>query len=93
MEYKIKEAYFISAKTYCLILENGEVIIKAKGVLDNSLSVDDFLALYNNKSVTAIKQESKIDYGKGYVSIDDKSIKLNHDGYKKRQKVYNENNI
>lgn len=46
LEYQIKEGYFISNKTYCLVLNNGEIIIKAKGVIKNSLTLDDFKSMY-----------------------------------------------
>jgi DNA polymerase elongation subunit (family B) len=35
LEYLIKEGYFISNKTYCLVLNNDKTIIKTKGVLNN----------------------------------------------------------
>jgi len=46
LEYEIKEAYFISNKTYCLVLNNGDTVIKTKGVINNSLTLDDFKAMY-----------------------------------------------
>lgn len=47
LEYEIDEAFFISNKTYCLILKNKEVIIKTKGVLNDS--VQDFKSMYWKK--------------------------------------------
>ena len=38
----IKEAYFISNKTYCLVLNNNDIIIKTKGIKNNSLNLNDF---------------------------------------------------
>jgi DNA polymerase type B, organellar and viral len=46
LEYQIKEAYFISNKTYCLILTNDDTIIKTKGIINNSLSVEQFKEMY-----------------------------------------------
>ncbi len=46
LEYEIKEAYFISNKTYCLVLNNGDIVIKCKGVNKDSLSLEDFKAMY-----------------------------------------------
>ena len=42
LEYKISKAYFISNKIYCLILNNKETVIKAKGVDRHSLTVQAF---------------------------------------------------
>lgn len=38
LEYKVKEGIFISGKTYCLILDDGSVIKKAKGVISKFLT-------------------------------------------------------
>lgn len=46
--YLIKEAYFISNKTYCLVFSNGERITKTKGCLNLYLSLEDFKILYYN---------------------------------------------
>lgn len=46
LEYEIKEAYFISNKTYCLLLNSGETVIKTKGVINKSLTLDDFKSMY-----------------------------------------------
>lgn len=96
LEYKIKEAYFITAKTYCLVLEdeyktkqNKGVIIKSKGVFDNSLSLSKFKEMYfNKKNITAIKSDSKVNYKEGYVNIDTKEVTLRFDSYLKREKLY-----
>jgi hypothetical protein len=53
-EYDIAEAFFISNKTYCLVIKNKEtnvasaeqVIIKAKGVKSTSLTVESFRSMY-----------------------------------------------
>jgi hypothetical protein len=42
---KIKRAYFISPKLYCLVLENGEIIIKSKGVDSKHLTEQDFIEM------------------------------------------------
>jgi hypothetical protein len=42
---KIKRAYFISPKLYCIILENGDTIIKAKGVDSKHLTEQDFIEM------------------------------------------------
>lgn len=46
LEYKVKEAFFMSSKTYYLKLENGEDIKKCKGVFGEKLRRVDFEAMY-----------------------------------------------
>jgi hypothetical protein len=40
---KAKRAYFISPKTYCLVMENGDIIIKSKGINSLNLNEKDFI--------------------------------------------------
>ena len=94
LEYEIREAYFISNKTYCLILNNGETIIKTKGVINNSLTVEHFKDMYwNNKNITATKFNSITNYQKASVVIEKKNVVLNYDSYTKREKTYNNEGI
>ncbi|RKF65812.1 putative DNA polymerase [Erysiphe neolycopersici] len=95
VEYKIKEAYFISSKTYCLVLEdeyvtdeNKGVIIKSKGVFDNSLKLEDFKNMYlNNENVKAIKPDTKTNYSEGlYSSISKNFTNLNNETISKKEK-------
>ena len=73
LEHKVKEAYFISNKTYCLVLYDDTTIIKAKGVLNNSLTLEDFKSMYwNNKNVSAIKKETIKNLSEGSVTIQEK---------------------
>lgn len=96
LEYLVKEAYFLSAKTYCLVLakeyvtdKNKGLIIKAKGVFENSLTLADFKAMYYyNKDIKAVKSDTETNYLEGYVDIGSKKVNLNHDGYTKREKLY-----
>jgi len=93
-ECLIKEGYFISNKTYCLVLEDGETIIKSKGVSDSSLTLEDFKTMYyQSKNIKGIKSHADKNYSKGYVSINEKEIELNFDSYTKREKIYNKNNL
>jgi hypothetical protein len=93
LEYLVKEAYFISNKTYCLLLYDGRTIIKTKGVLNNSLSLEDFKTMYYiSKNVKGIKVSTVTNYEKGFVSIGEKEVTLNYDAYTKREKVL-ENNL
>ena len=90
IEHYIKEGFFISNKTYCLVLENGQIIIKSKGVINTKLTLDDFKNMYfNNQNVTAIKNDSKTLFDKGSVIISTKPVNLNQDVYKKREKIFN----
>ena len=90
LEYKIKEGYFISNKTYCLILEDNSTVIKSKGVKQDSLTVEEFKAMYfTNKNVYAQKTSTVTNLTKGSIIIQDKKILLRSDGYLKREKLYN----
>ena len=94
LEYDIKEAYFLSNKTYCLILSNGNTIIKAKGVINNSLTVEDFKTMfYENKNIQTKKSNTISNYNKASVLIEKKDIILNYNSYTKREKIYNDKNI
>ena len=95
IEFKnIKEAYFISNKTYCLVLDNNEIIIKAKGIKNNSINLEDFKAMYFNKrNISAKKINTKTNYEKGSVLIEEKNVILNSDIYSKREKIYNDKGI
>jgi hypothetical protein len=77
LEYLIKEGYFMSNKTYCLLLNNGETIIKAKGVSKDSLTVEDFKTMYyNTTNVKGTKNQSTRNYKEGSVLIESKKIIL-----------------
>ena len=94
LEYDIKEAYFISNKTYCLILNNDQIIIKTKGIINNSITVEDFKNMYwNNSNVTANKFNTVKNYQKASVIIEKKDVVLNYDSYTKREKIYNNEDI
>ena len=100
LEYVLKKAYFISAKTYCLLIKKesnkqfGMVkVIKAKGVLKNILLLKDFKDMYNYIDVNTIKRSSVKNLEQGSVVIEDIPLNLNHNTYKKREKIYNNNNL
>ena len=60
----------------------------------NSLSLDDFKNMYyRQQNVIAIKNDSKTYYDKGSVVISTKTVNLNHDVYKKRQKIFNKEGL
>ena len=87
-EYFIKEGYFLSSKTYCLVLQDNTKIIKVKGV-NKPLSLEDFKNLYNGKDVKTTRFESHRNMSEGYTNINiSRSINLSSDSYKKREKIY-----
>lgn len=95
LEHKIKKAYFISSKTYCLMLDDGRIIIKAKGVDSSSLCLDDFVNMYlYQKNTKAMKNYAERSYEEGFVNIkNNKTTILNFDAYKKRDKIFNSEGI
>ena len=94
IEHELKEGYFISNKTYCLVLNNGEIVNKTKGVINDSLTLNDFKSMYLEKSdVVAEKFNTITNYEKGSVSIEKKNVTLKYDSYAKREKIYNKENI
>jgi len=94
LEYKIKRAFFITSKTYYIETDEGEEIIKSKGVLSKSLTVKDFEDMYyHSKNSVGQKKFSTKDYSSGTVNIKTKSINIDSDVYKKREKIYNSNGL
>jgi hypothetical protein len=58
LEHKVKEAYFISNKTYCIIDNNDELTKKTKGVNKNQLTLKDYQDMYTkNKSITTVRKD------------------------------------
>lgn len=88
LEYLVKKGYFISSKTYCLVLNDRSVIIKTKGLNNNSLTLNDFKNMYKGINVKGVKKYSIVNYTKGSVVIDKKDIYLNYNSYRKREKIY-----
>lgn len=96
LEAKVNEGFFITNKTYCLVLHDGYktkknkgIVIKAKGVNEKSLSLKDFEDMYyNHKSAEAIKINNERSLSEGYVNIDTKTMNLKYDSYTKRTKIY-----
>lgn len=89
LEHIIKEAYFISSKTYLIIDMFSNIIIKAKGVSKNSkLNKNDFINLYKGQKLTTGRTESYKNFSEGYVNLNIKNIILNGDAYTKRSKIY-----
>jgi hypothetical protein len=77
LENLLKEAYFISNKTYILITKAGKEIIKAKGLSADSLSLADFKTMYlQSQPIKGDKLSTKIDYNKGSVLIQTKEITI-----------------
>lgn len=93
LEHKVQEGIFITGKTYCLVLEDGTLIKRAKGVTPESLTYNDYLDLNTNKSVPANKKTSIKDYSKGSVTIQDVGIFLKGDAYNRRVKLYDDSSV
>ena len=80
---KAKRAYFISPKTYCLVMENGDTIIKSKGINSLNLSENDFIdMLYginiqktNNYKFKKDFNNLKINYHKYTYTVSPKILK------------------
>jgi hypothetical protein len=88
--YFVKEGYFISSKTYCLVTNDSKKpIIKAKGVFSDTLTLIDFKKMFKGISVEADKKNTVTNYAKGSVVINKETVKLNFNSYKKRVKIYN----
>lgn len=89
LEHKLKEGYFISSKTYALVLKDNNTVLKAKGIKSNSLTFDDYISMYKgNKISTALKISSDKNFSEGFVSIYEKNITLDPASYTKREKIY-----
>jgi hypothetical protein len=58
LRHEIREAYFISSKTYLLMLNDYSTVIKTKGILNNSLTIEDFIYLYQGYNVKGIKRSA-----------------------------------
>lgn len=94
LEYKIKKAIFVTGKTYLLLLENGQIIKKAKGVNSGSLSSTDYENMYlYSKNVEAEKNFSTQSIRDGTVNIYKKTAILNFNSYKKREKIFNKEGL
>lgn len=94
LEYDIKEGYFISNKTYCLLLNNGKTIIKCKGIKNDSLTLDDFKSMYfDYKDVYGLKKSTITQLSKGSVTIENTKLLIQHNVYTKRKKVYDSKNL
>lgn len=94
LEHLIKEGYFITNKTYCLVLNNNSTIIVCKGVKNNSLTLEDFKSMYySNKNILANKNSTITNLSLGSVIITENKVLLQHDAYTKREKIYNEKGL
>ena len=97
VEYKIKEGYYISNKTYGVSLldkimgDNGKetsYVMKSKAILKGTLDFDSFKAMYKGSDIKATKRTALRDFYKGSVVLKDDQITLKHDSYTKRSKVF-----
>lgn len=93
LEHTVEEGYFLAEKTYCLKLKqldqngNNKIVIKAKGVLSDNLTFEDFVKMYDEGYLKNAKKRSSIkELSLGSVTIETKDVSLNL-SYKKRNKV------
>lgn len=98
LEYRVLRAYFITSKTYCLVIKKGneeQTIIKIRGVLNNNLNEITFIRLYKHVNIIkGTKISAKRFYDKGYVSLEVKrDININPEVFKKRDKIFNKKGI
>jgi len=93
LEYEILKGYFISSKTYCLVLKDSKIpfVCKSKGLDNKQLTVEDFDKLYNGTSLEMTKLSAIRNYEEGSVVLTPSSIKLNYDAFKKRVKILDSN--
>ena len=92
LEYEILRGYFITSKTYCLIVKNQEKpVIKIRGVINTTMNEITFIRLYYYKNIVKGTKVSAVkNYEKGSVSINiKKDIKINPDVYEKRNTILN----
>lgn len=73
LENIVSKAYFISNKLYCLVLDEGTIVIKAKGLNSNSLTLKDFERMYNEPNYThqGTKTTAIRQYAQAHVIIKD----------------------
>lgn len=91
LEHEIVKAYFISSKTYCLVLKNNDkkFICKSKGLDNKLLNLKDYENLYNGIDIKYTRKCAIRDYEQGSVVLKDGPFKINHNAYKKRIKIFN----
>ena len=102
LEFILKEAYFLKDKTYCCVTEDGEVIIKPKGIntsfnssfnsslKSSTLCKETFIEMYETQGTTsATKTSATSKYSTG-VTITTAPIYLDFENNSKREKVFNE---
>jgi len=88
-EYPISKGYFISNKTYALLLDDGTIIKKGKGFSTDSVSLFEYEQMYlYSQSIEANRISGKINYSLGSVMIDNKKIIIDWNSYIKREKIY-----
>lgn len=92
LEHEIKEAYFISNKTYCFTTNKGEFIKKCKGLSNKALVLNDYINLFNGIDVDTIRHITIRDYSQGSVTIKvPQKMILSANAYTKRTKVLHNN--
>lgn len=98
LEHVIIKGIFNNNKTYWLLVrdKNGELMVISKGLGFSSYSINfnDHLNLLLGMDISATKIFSRIEWDKGYVTIDDsKGVIVKGNSYKGRTKVYDFHNL
>lgn len=84
---KILRGYFVSNKLYMMVDQFNNNIIRSKGI-NSSLSEKQFISLLNNVSIHSNTKISMKNVYEGNVYIENRSLILNYDSFKKRNKIY-----
>jgi hypothetical protein len=71
-----KKAYFISPKTYCLVMDNYKVIIKSKGLDSKLLNEDHFKSLLSGNSVSIDISKIFVNFKEGSAGIKNMTINI-----------------
>lgn len=94
LEYKIKKGVFLQPKAYALKLENGEEIIKVKGMKNVDIPVSEFLKALQTKDLSLIHARYYNICGFRECLTRDRSLKINRkEVYKQMNSLYDKREI
>nr|YP_009861441.1 uncharacterized protein [Mirabilis himalaica]QKN19338.1 uncharacterized protein [Mirabilis himalaica] len=96
LEYRVKRGIFLAPKTYSLLTEDENQIIKHKGPAKDFVTSEWFLKQFADPSQTELitmNQNFRIDWKKLLIIKKDMIIRLGLPQSSKRENVYDENNV